>query len=158
VDECLKEAREKNMYGVAVVTRDGPFMAGKELFVKLGFEVVDTAPSDFKLLVKKFDAEAPTPKFKRGWEEKLNQYGDGLTIFQSDQCPYLAKCIPEISETAEKVYGIKPRIIELTSYRDAQEVPCGFGVFGIIYNGKIIAEHMISSKRFSNIMNKELKG
>ena len=158
VAECLKEAREKNMRGVAVVTRGGPFMAGKELFVKLGFEVVDTAPSDFELLVKRFDETAPTPKFKRGWEEKLNQYGEGLTIFQADQCPYLAKCIPEISETAERVYGIKPKIIELTSCRDAQDSPCAFGVFGIVYNGKIIAEHMISSKRFSNIMNKELKG
>ena len=93
-----------------------------------------------------------------GWEEKLKQYGEGLTIFQTDQCPYLAKCIPEISETAEMVYGIKPRILELSSCRDAQDSPCGFGVFGIVYNGKIIAEHMISSKRFSNIMSRELKG
>ncbi|MEJ2047479.1 MAG: GNAT family N-acetyltransferase [Dehalococcoidia bacterium] len=158
VAECLREAREKNMSGVAVVTRAGPFMAGKELFVKLGFEIVDTAPSDFELLVAKFDERAPLPRFKKGWEEKLDQYGDGLTIFQSDQCPYLAKCIPEISETAERVYGIKPRIVELKSCRDAQDSPCGFGVFGIVYNGKIIAEHMISSKRFSNIMRKELKG
>jgi GNAT superfamily N-acetyltransferase len=157
VEECLKEAREKNMNGVAVVTRDGPFMAGKELFVKLGFEIVDTVPSDFELLVAKFDEKAPAPRFKEGWEEKLNQYSDGLTIFQSDQCPYLAKCIPEISETAERVYGIKPRIIEIKNCRDAQDSPCGFGVFGIVYNGKIIAEHMISSKKFSNIMSKELK-
>ena len=33
VGECLKEARERSMNGVAVVTRGGPFMAGKELFV-----------------------------------------------------------------------------------------------------------------------------
>ena len=46
VDECLKDARNGNLHGVAVVTRKGPFMAGKELFVKKGFEVVENAPPD----------------------------------------------------------------------------------------------------------------
>ena len=31
---------------------------------KKGFEVVDTAPPNFELLVKKFNKNAPTPKFK----------------------------------------------------------------------------------------------
>jgi hypothetical protein len=43
------------MCGVAVVTRKGPFMAGKELFVKNGVVAVDTALPDFELLVKKFN-------------------------------------------------------------------------------------------------------
>ncbi len=30
VDECLKDAKRGNMHGVAVVTRSGAFMAGKE--------------------------------------------------------------------------------------------------------------------------------
>ncbi len=157
VDECLKDAAKGNMSGVAVVAREGPFMAGKELFVKNGFEVVDKAPSDFELLVRRFNQKAPVPKFRGDWQKRLSQYSEGLTIFQSDQCPYLAKCVPEISETAEKVYGIKPKIVDLRSCRDAQNSPCPFGVFGIIYQGKIIAEHMISSKKFANIMRKELK-
>jgi len=70
---------------------------------------------------------------------------------------YLAKCIPEISETAEKVYGIEPKIVELKSCQDAQNSPCPFGSFCIVYNGKVVAAHPISNKRFSNIMNKELK-
>lgn len=79
------------MHGVAVVTRKGPFMAGKELFIKNGFEVVDKALPDFELLVKKFNKNAPTPKFKGEWEERLSQYGKGLTIIRADQCPYTVK-------------------------------------------------------------------
>lgn len=56
-----------------------------------GFEVVDTAPLDFELLVKKFDKNAPTPKFKEDWDERLSQYGEGLTIIRADQCPYSVK-------------------------------------------------------------------
>ena len=121
-------------------------------------EVVDTAPPDFELLVREFDEKAPTPKFKGDWEKKLSQYSQGLTIFQSDQCPPLAQWVKEISETADKVYGIKPKLIELKSCQDAQNSPCAFGSFCIVYNGKVVAEAPISSKRFTNIMNKELKG
>jgi len=158
VDECLRDARKQNMLGVAVVTRKGTWMAGKELFLRKGFEVVDTAPPDFELLVREFDEKAPTPKFKGDWEKKLSQYSQGLTIFQSDQCPPLAQWVKEISETAEKVYGIEPRIIELKSCQDAQNSPCAFGSFCIVYDGKVVAEAPISNKRFTNIMNKELKG
>ncbi len=34
LDECLKDSKEENTYGVAVVTRKGTFMAGKDLFLK----------------------------------------------------------------------------------------------------------------------------
>ena len=88
-------------------------MAGKEIFVKKGFEVVDKAPPDFELLVKKFDKNAPTPKFKGDWEKSLSRYGKGLTIIRADQCPYSVKNVKEIKETAEKIYGIKPNIVDL---------------------------------------------
>ena len=117
----------------------------------------DTTSPDFQLLMKRFNQDAPAPKFKGNRESKLDKYRKGLTIFQSDQCPYLGKCIPEICQTAQKVYGIEPEIVELRSCRDVEDNPCAFGVFGMVYNGKIIAEHMISSKRFANIMDKELK-
>ena len=157
VDECVKDAKKEHKHGVAVVTRKGPFMAGKELFFKKGFEVVDTAPPDFELLVKKFDKNAPTPKFKGYWEKKQSKYGRGLTIIRADQCPYSVKNVREISETAEKEYGIKPNIISLKNYKEAQNSPCAFGTFCIIYDGKVIAHHPISNTRFKNIMNKILR-
>ena len=150
--ECLEDAKKKNMYGVSAVTRKGSFMAGKELFLKNGFEVVDTAPPDFELLVKKFNKNAPNPKFKGGWEERLSRYGKGLTIIRAGQCPYTVKNVREIIETAEKKYGIKSNIIELKNYKEAQNSPCPFGIFCIIYDGKVIAHHPISNTRFENIM------
>jgi GNAT superfamily N-acetyltransferase len=154
VDECLGDARKENMYGVAVVTRQGPFMAEKQVFMKKGFKVIDKASPDFELLVYKFDSNAPAPKFKGDWDKKLSQYNKGLVIFRSDQCPAVAKSVAEISETAEKLYSIKPNIIELKNFQEAQNSPCAFGTFCVIYNGQIVAEHPISNTRFKNIMNK----
>ena len=154
VDECLKDAGKGNMWGVAVVTRKGSFMAGKEIFVKNGFEGVDKASPDFELLVRKLNEKAPPPKFKGNWEKRLSQYGRGLTIIRANQCPYSVKNVREISETAEKVHGIKPNIIELKNCQEAQNSPCPFGTFCIVYNGKVVAEAPISNTRFKNIVNK----
>jgi GNAT superfamily N-acetyltransferase len=156
VNECLKDAGKENMRGVAVVTRKGSFMAGKELFVKNGFEVVDKASPDFELLVKKLNKKLAYPKFKGDWGKRLSQYGKGLTIIRADQCPYSVKNVREISETVEKIYSIKPNIIELKNCQEAQNSPCPFGTFCIVYNGKVVAETPISNTRFKNIMNKIL--
>ena len=154
IESCLEDAKKQKMHGAAVVTRKGTWMAGKDLFVKNGFDVSDVAPPDFELLVKKLNKNAPPPKFKGEWEARLSNYGNGLIILSSDQCPYTAKAVKDISETAEKTYGLRPKIIELSDCKQAQNSPCVFGTFCILYNGKIIADHPISSKRFSNIMNK----
>jgi hypothetical protein len=155
--ECLEDAKKEKMHGVATVTRKGPFMMGKALFVKNGFEVVDTAPPDFELLVKKFNKNAPAPGFRGDRDERLRQYGKGLTIIRADQCLYTVKNVREIIETTKKEYGIKPEIIDLKNCKKAQNSPCPFGTFCMIYNGKIIAHHPISNTRFTNIMNKEMK-
>jgi len=128
-------------------------MVGKEIFLKKDFEIVDTAPPDFELLVFKFKKNASLPKFKDDWNIKLTKYKKGLTIIRADQCPYTKKNVNEIVETSKKVFGITPKIVEHKNYKEAQECPCAFGSFCIIYNGEIISHHPISNGRFKNIMN-----
>ncbi|MFC1508853.1 YoaP domain-containing protein [Candidatus Omnitrophota bacterium] len=156
LDECLNDAREGKKFGTAVVTRKSSFMAGKELFLKKGFEIVDKAPSDFELLVKKIDQNAPSPKFRPDREKRLQEYRNGLTIIRADQCPYTVKNVQEICQTAKIIYGIQPHVIHLNNCREAQNCPCPFGTFCMVYNGKIIAEHPVSNTRFKNIMNREM--
>jgi hypothetical protein len=125
--------------------------------MKNGFEVVDSAPPDFNLLVKKLKTNAASPGFKGNWEERLKRYSKGLTIFRAYQCPYTVKNVNDISEIAENTYGIKPKIITLTSFEEAQDSPCAFGTFCIVLNGKLVACHPISGGRFKNIMKNELR-
>jgi hypothetical protein len=157
IDECLEDARKEKMFGVAVVTRKGPWMADKEIFLKEGFDVIDRASPDFELLTKKFKKEAPDPKFKEDYEKILRKYGRGLTILWSDQCPFIAKAIKEIKEMIANKYEIEAKIIKMKNHEDAQNAPSPYAVFSLIYDGKLYAFHPISSKRFMNIMDKELK-
>jgi hypothetical protein len=152
--ECLNDAKNKNLAGVAVVTRKVSFMADKDIFLKNAFTVVDSASPDFNLLVKKFNKNTPFPHFKGNGQQRLQRYKNGLTIIRADQCPYTVKNVKEIVGSADTLFGIKPEIINLKNYQEAQESPCSFGSFCIIYNGEIIAHHPISNTRFINIMNK----
>ncbi len=150
IDECIKEAKEAGLQGVAVVTRKGPFMAGKDIFLKKGFSVVDEAKPDFELLALKFNASVADPKFTLS---TLEAYPDELTVIRSPQCPYSEKNVNAILKTAEKL-GIKAKLVDLQDFKAAQCTPCAFGTFCIIYKGKIISHHPISNTRFENIINK----
>ena len=152
--ECEKDTKKQKLNGIAVTTRRGSFMAGKEFFIKNGFEVVDSARPDFELLVKKYDQDAPPPKFNKSIHTMPKEYENGLFIIRADQCPYTVKNVKEIIETAKKDYNIGATIVNLKNHSEAQNSPCPFGTFCIIHNGVIIAHHPISKGRFVNIMNK----
>ncbi|AKB38370.1 GCN5-related N-acetyltransferase [Methanosarcina siciliae C2J] len=153
IEECIKDAKEANMQGVAVVTRNGPFMARKDIFLKKGFIPVDEAKPDFELMVLKFNPKAPDPKFKT-ISANTEKYEEGLTIIRSAQCPYSVKNVDAILETARNKLKIKANLIDLKDSEEAQQTPCAFGTFCIIYNGKVISHHPISNTRFENIMKK----
>ncbi|NCA80114.1 MAG: GNAT family N-acetyltransferase [Sphingobacteriia bacterium] len=157
IGECISEARAAGKSGVAVVTRKGSFMAGDEIFIKNGFTLADSAKPDFNLLVLKFDKNAENPNFKTEILNDLGKYQNGLTIIRSPQCPYTEKNVNAIIQTAEEKYNLKTNLIDLKNTETAQQTPCPFGTFCIIFNGKVISHHPISNTRFENIMNKELK-
>ena len=136
------------MLGVAVVTRKGPFMAKRDIFLKNGFESIDEAKPDFELLSLKFDKNAKSPSFKKISAEK---YPKGLTILRSAQCPYSVKNVDAIMETAKKM-KLQANVIELKDVVAVQQAPCAFGTFCIVNDGKVISHHPISNARFENII------
>ncbi len=153
IDSCIEEANALKMKGVAVVTRKGSFMVDRDIFIKKGFIQVDSAKPDFALLVRKSDKLAPDPKFK---SFLTANYGEGLTVIRSAQCPYSVKNVDAILKTAEKL-KIKSRLIEAEDHEAAQQTPCAFGTFCILHNGEVISHHPISNARFENIMAGRLK-
>jgi len=150
IDSCIQEAKSLNMFGVAVVTRKGSFMANKDIFIKKGFQSIDAAKPDFELLVLKFNKAASDPKFK---SFSLDKYDNSLTIIRSAQCPYSVKNVDAILKTAKKL-KIKANLIEIEDSESAQQTPCAFGTFCIIHNNEVISHHPISNTRFENIMAK----
>jgi len=150
LDSCLRDAKQSQCRGVAVVTSSDSFMARSDLFIKAGFVAVDRI-DPYELLVKKFQQAAPDPRFVVGRERLLKKYNKGLTILAADQCPMIAKCVTDIVE-ASRALGLKTKVVPVRSAQESRELPTPYGVFSIIYEGKLIAERPVSGARFKNIM------
>ena len=152
VKECIEDAREAGKHGVAAVTSTGPFMAGKELFLKNGFEVVDTDGTS-ELLVYRTD-NGSLPNFIEK-DEQPEKY-KGLNIIYSRQCPWVARSISELAEAAKK-HNIEMSITEMKTAEESQNAPSIYSAFNLVYDGKVLADRYISSTRFLNILRKDLK-
>jgi ribosomal protein S18 acetylase RimI-like enzyme len=152
VKECIEDAKKTGAYGVTVITSEGPFIASQELFLKNGFEI--TAQSgNYELLVFKLK-EGPLPSFN-DWAGQLKNY-QGLNIVYSNQCPWVARSIPELTEFAQE-NGLELKITKLETPNQAQNAPSIYSVFNLLYDGKLIIDHYVSTTRFRNIVKKELK-
>ena len=150
LDSCLTDARKSKCRGVAVVTSSDALMARRDLFIKAGFVSAESIPP-YELLVKKFKAAAPDPRFIVDTERVLKKYKKGLTILASDQCPMVIKFTEDISQAA-RALGLEPKVVPVTSAKASRELPTPYGVFSIIYDGRLIVERPVSATRFTNIM------
>ena len=73
LNHCIDDAYKSNLSGVAVITSKGSFITSKDLFIKNGFEIADTAPPHYELLVKKFK-NAADPVFTGNWEKNAKSF------------------------------------------------------------------------------------
>ena len=150
IEEVERDA--KDMLGVAVITSDKSFMANKEIFTKNGYSLVAKSGKE-QLMAKRFK-EGPVPSINR-WQGRLEEYR-GLTMVYSKQCPWVARFVEEVKPILEKE-ELNPNIIELETADEAQKAPSVYGVFNLIYDGKLLADRYISTTRFLNIVEKEIR-
>jgi len=151
LNACVEEARAAGRQGVAVVTSSRVWLAKNKLFLRNGFEVVDQAPPSFELLVKRFD-DAPPPAFPTDWEERQRSYGPGLTVVYSGQCPYMPDAIRQSLEAAGR-RGILARTVQLMTGQEVQErSPSAYGVFGIVYEGRLLSYYYLLDKDFDRLL------
>jgi predicted GNAT family acetyltransferase len=152
LNSCLGDAKESKCRGVAVVTSSDSFMADSDLFIKAGFVSVEKSPP-YELLVKKLKKTAPDPRFIVDRERLLKRYKKGLTILAADQCPMVPKCVKDIAE-GSRTLGLEPRVIRVTSAKASRALPTPYGMFSVIYDGKLIAGRPVSGTRFWFMMRK----
>ena len=146
VNECVKDARKAQKHGVVMVSSSKPWLAGKKLFLKNGFEVVDQAPPTFDLLVKRL-GDAPLPTFPDDWDERSSRYGSGVTVVYSDQCPYNVDAVKGALEIAGEG-GVEARTVKLESSQQVRDsAPSAYGVFNVVYDGKLVTYKYIDSKK-----------
>jgi hypothetical protein len=153
IEASVEEARRAGARGVAAVVSDGPWMVGREVFLKNGFEQI--AERDrFQLVVYRLK-KGPAPSFRQispKWKKRR-----GLHIVYSAQCPYLPKSAADVLAVARE-HGLEAKVTVLGSARDAQDAPSYYGVFNLLWNGRLLSDHYVSKGRFRNLLKKEILG
>ncbi len=143
INECINDAQGMN--GVAVVTSEKTWLPSKSIFIKNGFMKVDTAFSDFDLLIKRFNENTSIPRFKIHQPMEIKD-SNGFFIYKSDQCPYTNASMREIEEYAiEKCISLQ--IKSITNSKEAQAIPHPYGTYCVFFNGKLLSYRPIG-KRF----------
>ncbi|HLJ44824.1 MAG TPA: GNAT family N-acetyltransferase [Bryobacteraceae bacterium] len=153
LDECIRDAREQKMAGVAAVTApDRLGLVDTGFFLKQGFKVVDTAPPGLDLVVLKFK-RAPDPKFDGGWNSKLQDLGPDLTVVYSAQCPYAHGGADQIVALANEM-GLPARSLEMETVEQVHDVsPSAFAAFNIVRGGEVAVNlyHRMSGRRLARM-------
>lgn len=154
LNECIKDAKKEDKNGIVVVTSKKvmPFLTDKGFFTKKGFEVCDTAPPYFELLVKKLKA-APMPKFKANAKKATIDDKEGLTFFYSDLCTFTDYWVDKMIEYADG-YNIPSKKIKITTKEEAQNIPSASALLSVFYKGEFLTHKIVAHKEFSKLLGK----
>jgi len=151
---CAQDAELRGMRGVAVLSGDGPWMAGPAVFLKNGFAVVARAEPTFQLLSRPL-APGPPPSLPADWGERARRF-QGLTLVYTNQCPFIGKAVEELPPVA-RAYGAELHLRELRDPAEARRLmPSPYGVISLVHQGRVLADHPISATRFRNILERDL--
>lgn len=151
LEQVTDEAKHQGMYGLAAVSSSGTWLAHKGFFLRHGFQVVDKAPPAFELLAKPF-VQWSQPGFPTDWQRRLERTPQGLVVYHSGQCPYHAMFVGSL-EKAAGLMGLPFQAIELKTSSEARQLsPSAYGVFGVVYNGRLLSYHPIGGKTLQQIL------
>ncbi|HWR43606.1 GNAT family N-acetyltransferase [Sporomusa sp.] len=154
LEECMNDSMGKN--GIAVITshKKKPYLSDKSYLLQKGFEVCDTAPPYFELLVKRFNEAAPLPKFRDTAKAVTIDDKEGLVVLYTDQCPFIDFYITAELDEIEKQYNIQVKKVKIQSRDQAQNAPAAFTTYSAFYNGNFLTHEILTKSKFAKLWEK----
>lgn len=155
LQECESDNREKNGLVVVSSPKKLPFLGDRKYLAGKGFAVCDTTSQGFLLMVKKFNPDAPDPRFTEAARSGFIPGKKGLTIYYSDICPFVPDYVDIMIGAAEK-QGIPAEKIRLKNFREAQELSAPFGIACVFLNGKFLTQEIMTESKFNKLLDSKL--
>ena len=148
LNACIKDSKEKEKDGLCILSaaKKMPFLSDPKFLKYKGFEVADEADNGIELWYFPLKKSAEKPSFK---ECAKHPHTDekGYVLYYTNQCPYNAKYVPVLEETA-KANGIKFKAIKLDSKEAAQNAPTPVTNYAFFSDGKYVTNEQMNDKRF----------
>ena len=93
-----------------------------------------------------FTSKEIIPKFKEcARHPHVNE--SGYVLFYTSQCPFNAKYVPVVEQTA-KEHGIAFKAIHIERKEDAQNAPTPITTYALFYNGEYLTNEQMNEAKF----------
>lgn len=153
LDECIKDSQDKNGIVVLTSNKKKPYMSDKKFFIKQGFEVCDTAPPYFELLVYKNNHNAINPIFNQSSKNNVSSNKKGLTVYYSNFCPFTEYYTNTVLKELANREVIPLEIIKVNNLEQASTLPSAFSIYSVFYNGKFVTHEILNETKFIKFIN-----
>ena len=153
LEYCIRDSKDKGRKGLCILSaaKKKPFLADPKFLKYKGFEVCDEADNGIQLWYLPFEKNADIPQFKDC--AKHPHIDDmGYVLFYTHQCPFNAKYVPILEETAAK-NGIAFKAIQIKSREEAKNAPTPITTYALFYDGKYITNEQMNDKKFLKMIN-----
>ena len=153
LNECIRDSKEKGKKGLCVLAaaKKLPFLSDPKFLGAQGFKVCDEADNGIQLWYLPFENSAEAPAFK---ECAKHPHIDekGYVLYYTNQCPFNAKYVPIVEETA-KINGIPFEAIKIEGREQAQSAPTPITTYALFHDGEYITNEQMNDKKFLKLAN-----
>lgn len=148
---AIEDAKKKKKNGLCTISskKKKPFISDKKFFQKYGFKVVDTI-GEYELLALSFNNEIPSFCDSA---RKMRIENKTLTIYYSNQCPYVVNCMKEIEEYV-KEKKIEFQFILVDSLERAKQVPCVFNNWATFKDGEFVSNTLLNKNSLEKLLSR----
>lgn len=145
---CIEDSKSKGKTGLCILSsaKKKPFLADPKYLKYKGFEVCDEADNGIQLWYLPFTPDAVKPRFK-DYARHPHVEESGYVLFYTSQCPFTAKYVPIVEQTA-KEHNIRFTAIHLESKEAAQNAPTLITTYALFYDGKYLTNEIMNDTRF----------
>ena len=154
LNACIRDSKEKRKVGLCILAsaKKKPFLADPKFLKYKGFSVCDEADNGIQLWYLPFSPDAEAPKFKPcAKHPHIDE--PGYVLFYTNQCPFNAKYVPIVEETA-KTHGIPFRAIRLESREAAQSAPTPVTTYALFCDGEYVTNEQMNDAKFLKLLNR----
>ena len=154
LNACIEGSKSKGKKGLCILSsaKKKPFLADPKFLKYKGFSVCDEADNGVQLWYLPFADDAEPPRF-RDCAKHPHIDETGYVLYYTSQCPFNAKYVPILEQTAKEL-GVPFKAIHIETKEAAQNAPTPITTYALFYNGEYLTNEQMNDKKLIKLISK----
>ncbi len=154
MEACIQDAKSQGRSGICMLasTKQKAWLSDQAFAKSFGFQCVDQTANGYELLALSFDGSVP--QFSKN-VHAMQIENQELTIYYSDQCPYVEQSLTLLKKQCEKA-AFPYTLIHVDTLEKAKQLPCVFNNFAVFYQGQFETVNLLDQSAIQRILKKSV--